>query len=134
MRNLKMHAIRGFTVAGLLLALGCQRPLPPPTDNPYLRKLLDTDQPVLLDCWAEWCGPCRQLAPVIEQLAGEYRGRAVVAKLDIDEQPEVAEHLGISAIPALLFFKDGKLVQRMTGVQPKSTIAASLDELLGDDS
>jgi thioredoxin 1 len=129
-----MNAIRWFAAACLLLMLGCQRPLPPPADNPYLRKLLDTDQPVLLDCWAEWCGPCRQLAPVIDQLAAEYRGRAVIAKLDIDEQPEVAEHLNISAIPALLLFKDGKLVRRMIGVQPKSTLAAALDELLADDS
>ena len=127
-----MNAIRWFAMTCLLFAVGCQRPLPPPTDNPYLRKLLDTDQPVLLDCWAEWCGPCRQLTPVIDQLAAEYRGRAVVAKLDIDEQPEVAEHLDISAIPALLLFKDGKLVQRMIGVQSKNTLAAALDELLAD--
>ena len=129
-----MKAISCFAVACLLLAVGCQRPLPSPTDNPYLHKLLDTDQPVLLDCWAEWCGPCRQLAPVIEQLAGEYRGRAVVAKLDVDEEPEVARQLDISAIPALLLFKDGKLVRRMIGVQPKSTIAAALDELLTEKS
>jgi thioredoxin 1 len=130
MGNYEMNALRWFAVMCLLVSVGCQQALPPPTDNPYLRKLLNTDQPVLLDCWATWCGPCRQLAPVVDRLAAEYRGRAVVAKLDIDEQPEVAQHLGISAVPALLLFKDGKLVRRMLGVQPKSTIAAALDELL----
>ena len=134
MRDFRMNAIRWFAVACVVFALGCEPPLSPPTDNPYLRKLLDTDQPVLLDCWAEWCGPCRQLAPVIDQLAAEYRGRAVVAKLNVDEQPEVAKHLGISAIPALLLFKDGKLVQRLIGVQPKGSIAAALDKLLADKS
>ena len=129
-----MNALRWFAVTCLLVFVGCQKPLPPPTDNPYLRKLLDTDQPVLLDCWASWCGPCRQMAPAIDQLAAEYRGRAVVAKLDIDEQPEVAEHLGVTAIPVLFFFKDGKVVRRLIGVQSKSEIAQTLDELLTQDT
>ncbi len=125
-----MRAWGLFLLVCLVIAFGCERSLPPPTDHPYLRTLLDTDQPVLLDCWAEWCGPCRQLAPVIDQLAVEYRGRAVIAKLNVDEHPDVAAHLGVSAIPALLLFKDGQLVDRVVGVQPKRTLAAALDGLL----
>jgi len=124
------NILRWAVLACVFVVLGCQRALPPPTENPYLQKLLDTDQPVLLDCWAEWCGPCRQLTPVIDQLAAEYQGRAVVAKLNIDEHPDVAAHLDVSAIPALLLFKNGQLVQRMVGVQPKPKLAAALDELL----
>lgn len=127
-----MRAWGLFLLACLVIALGCERSLPPPTDHPYLRTLLDTDQPVLLDCWAEWCGPCRQLTPVIDQLAVEYRGRAVIAKLNVDEHPDVAAHLGVSAIPALLLFKDGQLVDRVVGVQPKRTLAAALDGLLAE--
>jgi thioredoxin 1 len=74
------------------------------------------------------------LAPVIDQLAAEYRGRAVVAKLDVDEHPDVARHLGVSAIPALLLFQDGQLVRRLIGVQPKSTLETALDELLAKKS
>ena len=125
-----MKAKRWLALAGLLLVAGCLRPVPPPTDNAYLKRLLNTQQPVLLDCWATWCVPCRQMSPVIDQLASEYRGRVVVAKLNVDQQREVAQHLDVSSIPALMFFKDGKLVQRMVGVQPKAKVAAVLDQLL----
>jgi thioredoxin len=125
-----MKTKRWLALGGLLLVAGCLRPLPPPTDNAYLKQLLNTNQPVLLDCWATWCVPCRQMSPVIDQLASEYRGRVVVAKLNVDQQREVARHLDVSSIPALMFFKDGKLVERMVGVQPKAKVAAVLDQLL----
>ena len=84
------------------------------------------EKPVLVDAWAAWCGPCRMIAPTIEQLASEANGRYVVGKLDVDSNPETAERFDIASIPALLFFKRGKLVDRLVGLQPKHAIAAKL--------
>ena len=84
------------------------------------------DKPVLVDAWAAWCGPCRTIAPTIEQLAAEAKGRYVVGKLDVDANPETAERFDIASIPALLFFKRGKLVDRLVGLQPKPAITAKL--------
>lgn len=84
------------------------------------------ERPVLLDCWAEWCAPCRAIAPVLEQLAAESNGRYVVAKLNVDDNPRTAAQFGIQSIPTLLIFKRGKLVDRLVGLQPKATIAARL--------
>jgi thioredoxin len=82
--------------------------------------------PVLVDCWAPWCGPCRMIAPVMDQLAAESGGRYVVAKLNVDENPNTAGRFRIDGIPALLIFKDGRLVDRIVGLQPKQAIAARL--------
>lgn len=91
---------------------------------------LNTDKPVMVDFWATWCGPCRALAPVVEELAGEYEGKAVIGKCNVDEADEVPVKFGIRNIPTLLFFKNGELVDRMVGAAPKSEIAAKLDSLL----
>jgi thioredoxin len=82
--------------------------------------------PVLVDAWAPWCGPCRAIAPVMDQLAAESGGRYVVAKLNVDENPRTATQYHIDAIPAMLLFKNGKLVEKIVGLQPKQAIAAKL--------
>lgn len=84
------------------------------------------DKPVVVDCWAAWCGPCRMLAPTIDALAAESNGRYVVAKLDVDTNQQTAARFNISGIPALLFFKRGQLVDQLVGLQPKPAIAAKL--------
>ena len=86
---------------------------------------------VLVDFWAPWCGPCRMIAPVIEELAEEYEGKAVIAKVNTDEAPEVAGQFGIRSIPTVLFFKNGELVDQMIGAAPKQAYADKLNALLG---
>ena len=93
-------------------------------------KVLQSEVPVLVDFWAEWCGPCKAIAPSVEQLASEYEGRAKVYKLDVDTNGDVAERYGIMSIPALLVFKGGKVVDQMIGAAPKANIAALLDRAL----
>ena len=93
-------------------------------------EIINTDQPVLIDFWATWCGPCRALSPVVEELAKEYEGKAVVAKCNIDECDDVPMNFGIRSIPTLLFFKGGQVVDRQVGAAPKAAIAAKLDALL----
>ena len=93
-------------------------------------EIINTDQPVLIDFWATWCGPCRALSPVVEELAKEYEGKAIVAKCNIDECDDVPMNFGIRSIPTLLFFKGGQVVDRQVGAAPKAAIAAKLDALL----
>jgi thioredoxin 2 len=84
-------------------------------------------RPLLIDCWAEWCGPCRMIAPIMDQLANEAGGRYLVAKLNVDENPRTSAQFGIQSIPTLLIFKNGKLIDRLTGLQPKQIISARLE-------
>jgi len=81
---------------------------------------------LVVDCWAPWCGPCRMLGPTIEAIANDYKGKITFAKLDTDESPKTAMSLGISSIPTILFFKDGKQVERMTGAHPRQNIEAMI--------
>ncbi len=96
------------------------------TDQSFSQEILDTSGVVLLDCWAPWCGPCRMVGPIMEQLAAEAQGRYRVAKLNVDDNPRTAGQFQIQSIPTMLIFKDGKLVDRLIGAQPKPAIASRL--------
>lgn len=97
------------------------------TDQTFEREVLQTSgRPVLVDCWAAWCGPCRMIAPVLDQLAAESQGRYRITKLNVDENQQTSARFRISSIPTLLIFKDGKLIDRLIGAQSKQAIAERL--------
>jgi thioredoxin 1 len=98
-------------------------------DGNFDAEVLKSDKPVLVDFWAEWCGPCRMIAPMIEELANDYDGKAVIAKLNVDENPNVSMKYGIRSIPTLLIFKGGEVVDQVVGAVPKNVIAEKLDAL-----
>jgi thioredoxin 1 len=100
------------------------------TDNTFEQEVLQSTQPVLVDFWAAWCGPCRAVAPIVEELAGEYEGRLKVMKLDVDDNPRTASAYGVQSIPTLLVFKDGKPAERIIGAVPKKVIADKLQSVM----
>jgi len=100
------------------------------TDSNFEEVVLKADKPVLVDFWAEWCGPCRMVGPVVEELSNEYQGKAVIGKVDVDNNPEVSMKFGIRNIPALLYFKDGEIVDKQIGAVPKSVLAEKLEKQL----
>lgn len=97
------------------------------TDDNFDAEVLKSEQPVLVDFWAPWCGPCRLIAPTIEELSNDYAGKIRVGKLNTDDNPKVASSFGISAIPTVLLFKGGQPVDKFVGVQPKQRMATALD-------
>ncbi len=99
------------------------------TDANFQDEVLNSDQPVLVDFWAAWCGPCRAIAPTIEELASDYEGKAKIAKMDVDNNQQIPMQFGIRSIPTLLFFKDGRIVDQAIGVVQKRELAAKLDAL-----
>ncbi len=101
------------------------------TDTNFQAEILDSDKVALVDFWAAWCAPCKILGPVIEELGSDYEGKAVVAKLNVDDNPNTAAKYGIRSIPSILIFKNGQVVDQMLGAMPKNMIAKKLDEYLG---
>ncbi|MEQ9401960.1 MAG: thioredoxin [Cyclobacteriaceae bacterium] len=96
------------------------------TDDNF-NEIINSDQPVLVDFWAEWCGPCKMIGPVVEELASDYDGKAVIGKVDVDANPEVSAKFGIRSIPTLLVFKNGEIVDKQIGAVPKSVLSQKLD-------
>lgn len=99
-------------------------------DGTFQDEVINAGEPVLVDFWAEWCGPCRMMAPVVEQLAQDYSGRMKVAKLNVDSNPESAGNYGVMSIPTLILFKDGKAVERFVGFRSKQEMVRLIDPLL----
>lgn len=100
------------------------------TENNFRNEVLESSKPVLVDFWASWCGPCHIIAPAIEELASDYDGRATIAKLNVDEQPGIAQQFGIRSIPSVLFFQDGKVVDQVVGAVPKKALEDKLNRLI----
>lgn len=100
------------------------------SDSTFEQEVLKADMPVLVDFWAEWCGPCKMIAPAINELAGEYAGKAKIAKLDVDSNQVIASQYGIRSIPSLLIFKNGRVVDQIVGALPKQRIKERLDAML----
>ena len=97
------------------------------TDDTFEGEVLKSELPVLVDFWAEWCGPCRMVGPIVEELATEYDGKAVVGKVNVDENSEISMKYGIRNIPTLLVFKGGEIVDKQVGVAPKNVLSGKLD-------
>lgn len=100
------------------------------TDANFEEKVLKSEKPVMVDFWAAWCGPCRMVGPIIDDISKEYEGKAVVGKLDVDANQEFASKYGVRNIPTVLIFQNGEVVGRQVGVAPKTTYAEALDNLL----
>ncbi len=99
-------------------------------DNNFDEVVLKSDKPVMVDFWAEWCGPCRMIAPFVEEISTEYEGKAVVVKCDVDSSPAVAAKFGIRNIPTVLFFKNGEVADKQVGAVPKNNFVSKLDALI----
>ena len=101
------------------------------TDGNFSQEVLKSATPVVVDFWAEWCGPCKMIAPVLDELAGEYDGKVKIGKVNIDEHQQLAINYGINSIPTLLFFKNGEVADQVVGMRSKRDLKASFDRVLG---
>ncbi len=95
-----------------------------------LQQALEGGKPVVIDFWAEWCGPCRMIGPIVEQIADEYKGKAAVGKVDVDHEPKLAERFGVMSIPTLIVFKDGEPADRIVGAVPRQHLKQALDKAI----
>jgi len=102
------------------------------SDTSFESEVISSEQPVLVDFWAEWCAPCKMIAPIVEELSNEYQGQVKFTKVDVDENPEVAQKYGVRGIPTLLIFNDGAPVDQLVGALPKKTIKDKLENLLNN--
>ncbi len=100
------------------------------TDSNFEEVVLKSDKPVIVDFWAEWCGPCRMVGPIVNEVGEDFKDKAVVGKLDVDSNPEITMRFGIRNIPTILFFKNGEVADKQVGAVPKSTIVSKLEALL----
>lgn len=100
------------------------------TDANFEELVMKSDKPVLVDFWAVWCGPCRMVGPVVEEIANDYEGKAIVGKVDVDNNPEIASKFGIRNIPTILFMKNGEIVDKQVGAAQKSALTEKLDAMM----
>jgi thioredoxin 1 len=100
------------------------------TDQNFDEIVLQSEKPVIVDFWAEWCGPCRMVGPIVEEIGKDYQGRAIVGKLDVDSNPAVTQKFGIRNIPTVLYFKNGEIADKQVGAVPKSNLVNKLEALL----
>ena len=101
------------------------------TDGNFKTEVLDSKVPVLVDFWAEWCGPCRMVSPIVEKLAKDYSGKLKVGKLNVDDNSETPSQYGVQGIPTLLFFKNGQVANQIVGFQPEHKLKNAIDKILG---
>lgn len=100
------------------------------TDANFEEIVLKSDKPVMIDFWAEWCGPCRMVAPIVEEMSGEYGDKAVIGKVNVDENPNISMKFGIRNIPTIIFLKNGEMVDKSVGAVPKNVLTEKIDNLL----
>lgn len=100
------------------------------TDQNFEELVLKSDKPVIVDFWAEWCGPCRMIGPIIEELATEYDGKAIIGKVNVDENPETSARFGVRSIPTVLYIKNGEVVDKSVGAVPKAQLDSKLVAIL----